>query len=82
MIRRTRSIALVLTSLVFLLVWGVEANAEDRTFLLIPTIPGESTDAAHATWIDAYAIDAGAISVIGGGGGGERRHQLQGRVHP
>lgn len=65
-----RSIATFLTSVALLLAWGVEAKAQERTFLLIPTLPGESTDAAHAAWIDAYALDAGASSSVGGGGGG------------
>ena len=38
--------------------------------MLHPTIPGESTDAAHAGWIDAYGLDGGAVNVSGGGGGG------------
>jgi len=42
-------------------------RAQDMTFVQIPGLPGESTDAAHADWIDAYALDHG--SVFAGGGG-------------
>jgi type VI secretion system Hcp family effector len=36
----------------------------------VPGVPGESTDAAHATWIDAYALELGADRTFSGGGAG------------
>jgi type VI secretion system Hcp family effector len=65
MIKRRRWFALVLLALPVLLTWGVAAHAEDKTFISIASIPGESTDAAHPAWIDAYALDAG-ITAAGG----------------
>ena len=39
--------------------WGFNANAQDQVFVSIANFPGESTDANHAGWIDAYALDDG-----------------------
>lgn len=54
-----------------LLTWGVEAAAQDKTYVQVSggTILGESTDAAHPNWIDAYALDAAVTASYGGGGG-------------
>jgi len=49
------------------------AAAQDRTYVNIPNIPGESTDAAHVGWIDAYGLSsdrANSITFSSGGVGG------------
>lgn len=65
MIKLRRSWTLVLCAVALLVAWGVEANADDKTFVLIGGMPGESTDTAHAAWIDAYGLDS---SLTNGGG--------------
>jgi type VI secretion system Hcp family effector len=63
---RARQWAIVFTALPLLAgAWGV-ARAEDRTFVLIAAAPGESTDAAHAGWIDAYALDTSLVKPLSG----------------
>jgi type VI secretion system Hcp family effector len=58
-VHRSRSLTLALATVALLLAWGAKANAQDKTFVSVPGISGESTDANHATWIDAYAFDEG-----------------------
>ena len=55
---------------VCLMAGTVVARAEDKTFVQIPGIPGESTDSAHATWIDAYGLDWNITVPTSGGGAG------------
>ena len=52
------------------LVASIAARAEDKTYVQIPAIPGESADAAHATWIDAYGLDWNITVPTSGGGAG------------
>jgi type VI secretion system secreted protein Hcp len=60
-----------LAGLVCLVAATFAARAEDKTFVQIPTIPGESTDAAHSTWIDAYGLDWSiTVPTAAGGGSG------------
>jgi type VI secretion system secreted protein Hcp len=63
-IRLRRFLALVMLAPTIMWAWGVDAHAQDQTFVSISTIPGESTDASHTNWIDAYALDTG-ISMTG-----------------
>ena len=69
MIRHIRPLTLGVSALTLLLAWGVEAKAQDKTFVSIAAIPGDSTDTLHAGWMDAYALDASATSTSGTGGG-------------
>jgi type VI secretion system Hcp family effector len=65
-----RSLTLVVSAMALLLAWGVETKAQDKTFVQVTGgIVGESTDAGHPTWIDAYALDASVSAAFGGGGG-------------
>ena len=32
------------------------ASAQDQTFMLVPGIPGSSSDAQHAGWIDVTSL--------------------------
>lgn len=59
---------------VVLAAWSIlaarEARAADKTYVQVPGVPGESTDATHVAWIDAYALSsgisaAGAVSSFG-----------------
>jgi type VI secretion system secreted protein Hcp len=54
-----RFLSIVLTALPVLLASRFEARADEKTFVSIANLPGESTDSAHPNWIDAYALDAG-----------------------
>ena len=64
MFKLCRSVTLIVSFGTLLAAWGVEAKAQDKTFVNISggTILGESTDAAHPNWIDAYALDAGVTA--------------------
>jgi type VI secretion system secreted protein Hcp len=64
-----RRLAIGLPVLSLLLALGGQASAADKTFLSIPSLAGESTDAAHAGWIDGYALDGGATNASSGGAG-------------
>ena len=59
MFRLRRCLALILLAPAFVWTWGVTAHAEDKTFVSITGIAGESTDPNHTNWIDTYALDSG-----------------------
>src|SRR5262245_1747776 len=63
-LRRTGALALACS--VWLVASTFAAKAEDKAFVLIPGIPGDSTDSAHAGWIDAYGLDWNAVSTTSG----------------
>ena len=60
----------VCAAMVSMTAWPV--LAQDKVYVDIPGIPGESVDAAHVGWIDAYGVshDSGLTVTFGGGGGG------------
>jgi type VI secretion system secreted protein Hcp len=60
----------VLAGSVCLLAATFAARAEDKKYVPIPGIPGDSTDSAHGTWIDAYGLDWNVTVPVGGGGAG------------
>lgn len=62
-----RFVCLTTTMAVLLLAGAANAVAQDRTFVSIAAIPGDSTDTGHLNWIDAYALDTGVVSPAGGG---------------
>jgi type VI secretion system Hcp family effector len=41
--------------------------AQEKSYVNIPTIPGESTDPLHVAWIDGYGLDHTATRPSGGG---------------
>ena len=66
--RRTRRpVARAFVPLLVLLATSIGAHAQDMVFVQVPGILGESVDADHVDWIDAYALDHGS-SYPGGGG--------------
>jgi type VI secretion system Hcp family effector len=64
-----RSTAFLMAGLTWLLASTFAARAEDKTYVQFPTIPGESTDPAHSGWVDAYALELGAVRPFTAGGG-------------
>jgi type VI secretion system secreted protein Hcp len=68
--RRHGSGVFAVVGLVCLMASTFAARAEDKTYVQIPGIPGESTDAAHGTWIDAYGLDWNVTVPTSGGGTG------------
>jgi type VI secretion system secreted protein Hcp len=67
-IKLCRSLTLVLSAVTLFAAWGVDAKAQEKTFVLVSggTITGESTDAAHPNWIDAYALDVPVNATFSG----------------
>jgi len=47
-------------TLVAIAIVPTAASAADQIFMLVPGIPGSSTDAAHKNWIDVLAFSGGA----------------------
>lgn len=45
---------------------SMSALAAERVFVLMPNAPGQSTDATHTNWIDAYAADFNLVKPTGG----------------
>lgn len=44
---------------------SIPALAQDRTYVLVSSIGGESTDPSHLNWIDAYALDTQVLKTGG-----------------
>ncbi len=52
--------------LVLVVLAGAPAAAADQVFVQVASIPGNSTDPAHLSWIDAYAVDSKVVLPSGG----------------
>lgn len=68
--------------LILILTLPVLAQQEQFIFIEVDGIPGESTDARHANWIDALAFSGGASNngsaqIVGGGGAGTGKVNVQ-----
>ena len=68
MATRSRVVSASLLTLTLILIagYGGAAFAQDTTYVLIPGIPGESTDPAHQSWIQAYGLNTASLSSGGG----------------
>ncbi len=58
--RPTRRLALLLVASALLATSMELAAAQDMTYACIPGIPGESLEASHTNWIEAFGLDHGA----------------------
>ena len=59
---KNRLVVIAALVLALLVVGSGEAYAQFRTFMLVPGIPGDATDAQHPDWIDILSMSQGATS--------------------
>jgi type VI protein secretion system component Hcp len=57
--RRGVSFGVVLLAVIAIAVVPTAASAQSQTFMLVPGIPGSSTDASHVDWIDVFSLQQG-----------------------
>jgi type VI secretion system secreted protein Hcp len=59
---KNKGILVAALVLAFLAGKTAEAYADVRTYMLVPNIPGSSTDAQHDGWIEVWSMSQGASS--------------------
>ena len=60
---KNRVVVIAALVLAFLAVGSTEASAQFRTFMFVPDIEGDATDAQHVNWIEILALSQGVGTV-------------------